>query len=175
MFNEDGLFKGANEAAWNELENKPLVGRGETLVAPPATGENQVPKWNGEAWEVIEYHMGRFVWATEGNVGSKAKLGWDVEYHFGPIPEGWTDKERPGEFFDWNGTDWVENKNKKAAAAAEIARLREFSNDEVRKDLQDKLNSASPAQIRAHISNLFPNLTVQQRRFLAGLVMLHKD
>lgn len=167
-FNEAGEFKGAYNAPASPKEKGVYQEPGlSTRIAPPELDEHEQAVWDGSRWSVVP----DFRWSK---VYSKQD-GSPVEIEeLGVIPEGYTPTPKPGEFHEWDSdkNTWEENQAAKDEAAAEIARKSEIRQDEATANLREKIEGASLDQIRTYVSNTFPNLNVEQRNVILGLILL---
>lgn len=69
--------------------------------APPAAGEHQLPRWDGERWSLIDSYAG----LTAYNVETGAPMAID---RHGELPTGYT-LQTPGQHQVWNGTAWEDD------------------------------------------------------------------
>lgn len=168
------LIDPAGEAVPTGKLGELLVGANTTLARPPALEDGKWPKFDPKTgtWAQVPLYVGRTVY----DKATKNPMRIEYEKHGNAIPDGYTELAPPGncEFCEWDESSqtWPENTAKKDAAAEEIARLKAISDDQTRKDLRDKLESATVGQMRNYVHNLFPSLNEDQQEFLVGLLLL---
>lgn len=85
-----------------------------TDITPPEISGNRVAVFDGKVWSVIEDHRGKTVYnILTGN-------GLYIE-HLGPLPENTISVASPGEFFKWNGVEWIPDPEAQKAFAVKDA------------------------------------------------------
>lgn len=100
--NAFGLYVGTVEADLSPLEPEVyLIPGGCVELAPPDAPEHKAARWNGKAWELIDYLDG----VTAYSIVTGEPLELDGHR---PVPSGYTLK-KPTEGQIWKNGDWVDD------------------------------------------------------------------
>lgn len=97
-----GVYIGAAQAELSPLEEGVwLIPGGCVEMPPPAAPAHQAARWNGEAWELVNYFQGLVVYSIA--TGESLELNG-----FQEIPTGYTVKQ-PGPGQVWKNGEWVDD------------------------------------------------------------------
>ena len=108
--NAQGLYVGQAIADPNPMESGGwLIPGGCVEQAPPERPEHKAAHWNGQTWQLVDYHDGLIVYSIK-TAEPRTLTGME------PIPSGYTLKQ-PGQDQVWKDGEWVDD------TAAVLARL----------------------------------------------------
>ena len=108
LFDQDGIYQGKAEEIFSAGTCPPTL---PVIDFPPdmKPAKNQVIRWSGKNYYLDWDYRGQTVYKKETGEPVKVEI-------IGALPDDLTEKEYPGEFYDWGGADWVLNQEKKDAA-----------------------------------------------------------
>ena len=109
LFDQDGIYRDQAEEIFSAGTRPPTL---PVIELPPEDmkpEKNQVIRWDGQKYYFDYDYRGQTVY--------KKSTGEPVKVEtIGALPDDLTEKEYLGEFYDWDGADWVLNQEKKDAA-----------------------------------------------------------
>ena len=153
LFDQDDIYRGKAEETFSAGTCPPTL---PVIELPPEDmkpEKNQVIRWDGKQYYLDDDFRGQTVYKKSSGEPVKVEK-------IGAFSEDLTEKEYPGEFYDWGGSDWVLNQSKKDAATAAANEAKKFSQLAQAKEQMDLLTDeldlelaedeeATKAQIKA--------------------------
>ena len=109
LFDQDGIYRDQAEEVFSAGTCPPTLPVIELPSADMKPEKNQIIRWDGEKYYLDYDFRGQTVYKKETGEAVKVET-------VGALPDDLTEKEYPGEFYDWGGADWVLNQEKKDAA-----------------------------------------------------------
>ena len=109
LFDQDGIYQDKAEENFSAGTRPPILPVIELPSEDLKPEKNQVICWDGEKYYLDHDYRGQTVYKKSTGEAVKVET-------IGALPDDLTEKEHPGEFYDWGGSAWVLNQAKKDAA-----------------------------------------------------------